>query len=85
MPRPPMLLSPRYMFVVSLFGLPYARNSSRRYLEDEVITYTEENPAAQRDEDYVYVYRGDALNEEELFQLSAQEDIKLVLIAGPHL
>lgn len=53
-------------------------------LEDEVITYTEENPAAQRDEDYVYVYRGDALNEEELFQLSAQEDIKLVLIAGPH-
>ena len=27
-----MLLSPRYMFVVSLFGLPYARNSSRHYL-----------------------------------------------------
>ena len=32
MPRPPMLLSPRYMFVVSLLGLPYARNSSRHYL-----------------------------------------------------
>lgn len=52
-------------------------------LEDEVITYAEERPADQRDEDYVYVYRGDALNEEELFQLSAKEDIKLVLIAGP--
>ncbi|NBK77444.1 hypothetical protein D5272_02295 [bacterium D16-76] len=32
MPRPPMLLSPRYMFVVSPFGLPYALNSSRHYL-----------------------------------------------------
>ena len=27
-----MLLSPRYMFVVSPFGLPYTLNSSRRYL-----------------------------------------------------
>jgi len=32
MPRPPMLLLPQYMFVVSLFGLPYALNSSRHYL-----------------------------------------------------
>lgn len=53
-------------------------------LGNEVITYTKENPAAQRDEDYVYVYRGGALNEDELFQLSARENIKLVLIAGPH-
>lgn len=53
-------------------------------LDNEVVTYTEEEPAMQRNEDYVYVYRGEALNEEELFRLSAQEDIKLVLIAGPH-
>ena len=56
-------------------------------MAEEKITASssEKNSAAQRDEDYVYVYRGDALNGEELFQLSAQEDIKLVLIAGPHL
>ena len=49
-------------------------------MAEEKITASssEKNSAAQRDEDYVYVYRGDALNGEELFQLSAQEDIKLV-------
>lgn len=53
-------------------------------LDDNVTIYTEENPAAQRDEDFVYVYRGAALNEEELFQLSAREDVRHVLIAGPY-
>ena len=37
MPRPPMLLSPRYMFVVSLFGLPYTLNSSRHYLKWKIL------------------------------------------------
>ena len=52
-------------------------------LDGEVI-YTDESRQAQRDENYVYVHRGEALNEEELFQLSAREDIRRVLIAGPH-
>ena len=51
-------------------------------LDGEVI-YTDENQQAQRDENYIYVYRGEALNEEELFYLSSREDVKRVLIAGP--
>jgi hypothetical protein len=39
MPRPPMLLSLRYMFVVSLFGLLYTLNSSRHYLKFTDATY----------------------------------------------
>ncbi len=52
-------------------------------LEDEVTIYEEKAPVTQEDEDYVYVYRGEALNEAELFQLSAREDVRTVLIAGP--
>ncbi len=52
-------------------------------LEDEVTVYEEKVPATQEDEDYVYVYRGEALNEAELFLLSAREDVRTVLIAGP--
>lgn len=52
-------------------------------LEDGVTVYEDETSATQRDEDYVYVYRGEALNEEELYQLSAREDVRQVLIAGP--
>ena len=52
-------------------------------LEDEVTVYEEKAPVTQEDEDYVYVYRGEALNEAELFQLSAREDVRTVLIAGP--
>lgn len=52
-------------------------------LEDGVTVYEDEASATQRDEDCVYVYRGEALNEEELYQLSAREDVRQVLIAGP--
>lgn len=52
-------------------------------LDDKVITRKEEGVSTQKDEDYVYVYRGEALNEDELFQLSARDDIRRVLIAGP--
>ena len=34
MPKPRMLLSLRYTFVVSLFGLLFAHNSSRHYLNE---------------------------------------------------
>ena len=47
-------------------------------LEDEVTVYEEKAPVTQEDEDYVYVYRGEALNEAELFQLSAREDVRTV-------
>lgn len=53
-------------------------------LEDNVTIYAEDLPSEHLDEDYVYVYRGTALNKEELFQLSAREDIRQVLVAGPH-
>ena len=33
--------------------------------------------------EYVYTYSGQAMNQQELFQLSAHEDLKLVLVAGP--
>ena len=32
-----MLLSPQYMFVVSLFGLPFVLNPCRRYLKMKAI------------------------------------------------
>lgn len=52
-------------------------------LEDEVTVYDEKVPATQENEDYIYVYRGEALNEAELFQLSTREEVRTVLIAGP--
>ena len=51
MPRPPMLLSPRYMFVVSLFGLPYALNSSRYYIDrfsEIIITISRQSGSSGR-------------------------------------
>lgn len=33
--------------------------------------------------EYIYTYSGQAMNQQELFQLSAHEDLKLVLVAGP--
>ncbi len=33
--------------------------------------------------DYVITYSGQAMNQQELFQFSAHEDLKLVLVAGP--
>lgn len=53
-------------------------------LEGDVTVRAEEEPASKYGEDYVYVYRGKALNQEELFRFSAREDVKQVLVAGPY-
>ena len=53
-------------------------------LEEDVTFYAPEESPVQKAEDYVCVYRGEALNDEELFQLSAREKIRQVLIAGPY-
>ena len=53
-------------------------------LEGDVTVRAEEEPASKNDEDYVYIYRGKALNQEELFRFSAREDVKQVLVAGPY-
>lgn len=53
-------------------------------LEGDVTVRAEEEPTSKNDEDYVYIYRGKALNQEELFRFSAREDVKQVLIAGPY-
>ncbi len=37
----------------------------------------------QAELEYVYTYNGQAMNQQELFQFSAHEDLKLVLVAGP--
>ena len=66
----------------ALSGKPSLPNKLSSILDDEVI-YSDESQQAQRDENYVYVYRGEALNEEELFHLSSREDVRRVLIAGP--
>ena len=62
-------------------GLPQKLSS---ILEGDVTVHAKEESVSQRDEDYVYVYRGTAFNQEELFRFSAREDVKQVLIAGPH-
>lgn len=53
-------------------------------LEGDVTVRTEEEPASKNNEDYVYVYRGTALDQEELFRFSAREKVKQVLVAGPY-
>lgn len=53
-------------------------------LEGDVTVRAEEEPVSKKDEDYVYVYRSKALNQEELFRFSAREDVKQVLVAGPY-
>lgn len=62
-------------------GLPKKLSS---ILEENVTVRVEEAPTSKKDEDYVYVYRGKALSQEELFRFSAREDINLVLVAGPY-
>ena len=42
-----------------------------------------EKTDTQAKSDYVFTYSGQAMNQQELFQLSAHEDLKLVLVAGP--
>lgn len=42
-----------------------------------------QDPVTQAEQEYVYTYSGQAMNQQELFQLSAHEDLKLVLVAGP--
>ena len=37
----------------------------------------------QAELEYVYTYSGQAMNQKELFQFSAHEDLKLILVAGP--
>ena len=37
----------------------------------------------QAELEYVNTYSGQAMNQQELFQLSAHEDLELVLVAGP--
>lgn len=52
-------------------------------LDGDVTVDTGVEPAEPKDEEYSYVYRGNALNEDELFRFSAREDVRQVLIAGP--
>lgn len=67
---------------------------NRSILENEIqlqdseqqneVDYKDENsqiPVTQAE--YIYTYSGQAMNQKELFQLSAHEDLKLVLVAGP--
>ena len=55
-------------------------------LNKEALVYDE---SINRKEDFnnsiddIYVYSGQALNQQELFELSCREDIKFVLVAGP--
>lgn len=42
-----------------------------------------EKADVQEELEYVYTYSGSAMNQQELFQLSAKEDLELVLVAGP--
>lgn len=39
--------------------------------------------SAQSETEYVFTYSGQAMNQLELFQLSAHEDLNLILVAGP--
>lgn len=48
-------------------------------LEGDVTVRAEEEPASKYGEDYVYVYRGKALNQEELFQYSITISVVLPL------
>ena len=41
-----------------------------------------EKTDTQAELDYVFTYSGQAMNQQELFQLSAHEDLKLILVAG---
>lgn len=41
-----------------------------------------EKTDAQAELDYVFTYSGQAMNQQELFQFSAHEDLKLILVAG---
>ena len=67
---------------------------NRSILENEIqlqdseqqneVDYKDENsqiPVTQTE--YINTYSGQAMNQKELFQLSAHEDLKLVLVAGP--
>ena len=38
--------------------------------------------SAQSETEYVFTYSGQAMNQLELFQLSAHEDLNLILVAG---
>ena len=42
-----------------------------------------EETDAQSELDYAYTYIGQAMNQQELFQFSAHEDLELILVAGP--
>lgn len=53
-------------------------------LGNEALVYDESaDEKEESNADDVYVYGGQALNQQELFELSCREDIKLVLVAGP--
>ncbi len=53
-------------------------------LEGDVTVRAGEEPTSKKDEDYIYIYRGKALNQEELFRFSARRDVKQILVAGPY-
>ena len=59
MPRPLMLLSPRYMFVVSLFGLPFVLNPCRRYLDEYNRSFTRARQGALGGHDDCYYQKLD--------------------------
>lgn len=50
---------------------------------DNVARVLDETIAQVMETDNIYAYSGQALNQQELFELSCREDIKLVLVAGP--
>lgn len=43
-----------------------------------------EKKDVQTELEYIYTYSGQAMNQQELFQFSAHEDLKLILVAGPY-
>lgn len=50
---------------------------------DNVVRVLDEDVESARETDDIYTYSGQALNQQELFELSCREDVKLVLVAGP--
>lgn len=52
--------------------------------QQKELDYEDENSRdSSTQAEYIYTYSGQAMNQQELFQLSAHEDLKLVLVAGP--
>ena len=55
---------------------------SNQFLEENAITYDTEADEKVIPEDVVYVYSGNAMNMEEVFQFSCLKTVEPVIVAG---